>query len=429
MSEHLSRLGSRLAPIAAGAVLSIAYWLLGGLALWMALAGIAALLVVAVLWPDASPSSPDGSAASAIPPADASPPDARAAAPESPTVAQWRAMLEGIPAPAILLGPGVVVTTANARALEMFGVESGRHLSFAIRSPDLISAMDEARRHGQGQVASISFGVPVERSLHVTVTPVASTASGGDGPDLLLVFHDRTEEQQLAQLRADFVANASHELRTPLTSVKGFIETLQTSAKDDAKARDRFLAIMLEQTNRMSRLIDDLLSLSRIEMHEHVAPQEVLDLAAIALEVARELEPVAKGADRRLTVRIGIEPAHVRGDHDEIVQIVQNLVQNAIKYGRPGGKVVIAVEPEAGRIALAVTDDGIGIAPEHVPRLTERFYRVNAPESRARGGTGLGLAIVKHIVNRHNGELRIASVLGNGSTFTVLLPAAEDASQ
>ncbi len=338
-------------------------------------------------------------------------------------------MLEGIPAPAILLGNGVLVTSLNARARDMFTVEAGQHLSFAIRSPDLIAAMEEARRQGQGQVVAITFGVPVERSLSVTVTPVAAKESGGGDPELLLVFHDRTEEQQLAQLRADFVANASHELRTPLTSVKGFIETLQTSAKDDPKARERFLSIMSEQAGRMSRLIEDLLSLSRVEMHEHVAPREVLDLAAIVREVARELEPVANGAGRYLAVDIGVEPALVRGDHDELLQVVQNLVQNAIKYGGADGKVAITVEQEGHRYAVAVSDDGIGIAPEHLPRLTERFYRVSARESRERGGTGLGLAIVKHIVNRHQGELKVVSSLGKGSTFTVLLPASENAAQ
>jgi two-component system phosphate regulon sensor histidine kinase PhoR len=425
MNEHLSRLRSRSAPIAAGAVLSIAYWLVGGLALWMAIAGIAALLALAALWPDASPSSPGGGPPDVATAASAT--GVRTGSAASPTAAQWRAMLEGIPAPAILLGNAVVVTTANARARDIFGVEAGRHLSFAIRSPDLIAAMEVARGHGQGQVTSISFGVPVERSLHVTVTPVAAAPSGGGAPDLLLVFHDRTEEQQLAQLRADFVANASHELRTPLTSVKGFIETLQTSAKDDPKARERFLGIMLEQTSRMSRLIDDLLSLSRVEMREHLRPQDLVDLADVAQALALELEPVAKRADRRLTIDIAIRPALVLGDRDELAQVLQNLLQNAVKYGRAGGHVGISLAREGGRFALSVSDDGIGIAPEHVPRLTERFYRVNAPESRARGGTGLGLAIVKHIVNRHNGELKIASAVGKGSTFTVLLPAAETA--
>jgi two-component system, OmpR family, phosphate regulon sensor histidine kinase PhoR len=200
---------------------------------------------------------------------------------------------------------------------------------------------------------------------------------------------------------------------------------LQGAARNDTAARERFLAIMHVEASRMSRLIDDLLSLSRVEMREHLAPRDAVDLAGIADELTRALEPVAHQAGRKLAVEIDARPANVRGDRDELVQVLQNLMQNAIKYGRDGGLATVRIAHGAHRIDLSVTDDGIGIAPEHLPRLTERFYRVNAKDSRERGGTGLGLAIVKHIVNRHRGELRIASTIGKGSTFTVSLPRAQ----
>jgi two-component system phosphate regulon sensor histidine kinase PhoR len=232
-------------------------------------------------------------------------------------------------------------------------------------------------------------------------------------------------------MRADFVANASHELRTPLASLKGFVETLQGAAKDDPAARERFLEVMREQTARMSRLVDDLLSLSRVEMREHLPLPARVDLEDALAHVVQVLQPLAAQAGASLELaRLG-RPALVRGDRDEIVQVFQNLIQNAIKYGKQGGQVRIAIgeEPAAGsrpaRFTASVADDGPGIAPEHLPRLTERFYRVDAAASRERGGTGLGLAIVKHILNRHRGELLIRSRVGEGSTFTVTLPAAE----
>jgi two-component system phosphate regulon sensor histidine kinase PhoR len=239
------------------------------------------------------------------------------------------------------------------------------------------------------------------------------------------VLRDLTEQDRLARMRADFVANASHEMRTPLASLVGFIETLQGRASDDPVAQARFLAIMSEQAARMSRLVDDLLSLSRVEMREHVPPRTAIDLNETVATAIQALEPVAQRSGAKLALSFCDAPAMVLGETDEIVQVVQNLVQNAIKYGRPGGTVDVAVrrmrQGPTMRLAIAVTDEGPGIAPEHLPRLTERFYRVNAKSSREKGGTGLGLAIVKHIANRHRGELRVASELGKGSTFTFVI--------
>jgi two-component system phosphate regulon sensor histidine kinase PhoR len=230
-------------------------------------------------------------------------------------------------------------------------------------------------------------------------------------------------------MRADFIANASHELRTPLASLKGYVETLQGSAKDDTAARERFLKTMAEQAERMSRLVDDLLSLSRVEMREYLPPTDKVELGAVLAEVAQSLEPLSQQASIELALLPGEAEASVWGDRDELTQVFQNLLQNAIKYGRSGGKVEVRLGRETGptlRYRVDVIDDGPGIAPQHLPRLTERFYRVSAAASRERGGTGLGLAIVKHILNRHRGELQIASTLGQGSTFSAILPAAEE---
>jgi two-component system, OmpR family, phosphate regulon sensor histidine kinase PhoR len=229
-------------------------------------------------------------------------------------------------------------------------------------------------------------------------------------------------------MRVDFVANASHELRTPLASLTGFIETLQGPAKNDPNAREQFLGIMLDQARRMKRLIDDLLSLSRIEMRAHVVPDTEVDLTAIVRHVIDALAPVAieNEVDVRLTVPS--TPVILPGDRDELVQVASNLIENAIKYGADGKRVDVTIEPDANAqgapgMILSVRDFGPGIAAEHLPRLTERFYRVDVKESRERKGTGLGLAIVKHIVQRHRGRLSVESVVGQGATFQVRLPS------
>ena len=225
-----------------------------------------------------------------------------------------------------------------------------------------------------------------------------------------MALHDLTEQDRLGRMRVDFVANASHELRTPLASLVGFIETLQGRASTDPAAQTRFLGIMSQQAARMSRLVEDLLSLSRVEMREHLPPRTAIDLNETVAVAIQALEPVARASEATLTLIPCEGPAIVLGETDEIVQVVQNLVQNALKYGRPGGTVEVTVrrmrQGPTMRLAVAVRDEGPGIAPDHLPRLTERFYRVNAKSSREKGGTGLGLAIVKHIANRHRGELQ-----------------------
>jgi two-component system, OmpR family, phosphate regulon sensor histidine kinase PhoR len=231
------------------------------------------------------------------------------------------------------------------------------------------------------------------------------------------------------QMRADFIANASHELRTPLAALSGFIDTLQGAAREDPVARERFLEIMRAQASRMARLIDDLLSLSRIELSEHIEPATPIDLVPVIRQVLDALQTLAQ--EREVEVKlVAPEQAIVRGDRDELIGVFENLVENALKYGSSGKRVDIEVRAAAagdtggGEAKVSVRDYGPGIAPEHVPRLTERFYRVDVGQSRAEGGTGLGLALVKHVLNRHRGRLTIESSLGSGSTFIVHLPLA-----
>jgi two-component system phosphate regulon sensor histidine kinase PhoR len=243
----------------------------------------------------------------------------------------------------------------------------------------------------------------------------------------MILFEDRTRMVKAEALRRDFVANASHELKTPLASIAGFIETLQGHARDDPEATARFLAIMARQAERMKRLVEDLLSLNRIEINEHVRPRESVDLGSVVREAASALSPIIAAEGARLELRLPDAGPVVRGSHDELGQVFVNLIDNAVKYAGRDGPIRIALADGAdappGMVGIGVADSGPGIAREHLPRLTERFYRVSAARSRERGGTGLGLAIVKHILNRHRGDLAITSAPGEGARFTVWLPA------
>ena len=415
----MDALRARRSALITGGSLISAFLAVGGLHWGPALAGAGVLIAWAALWPRASNGTADGSSHSG-----ATSPTERQLAGEETHPPIWRAMLEGLPDPALILDRQAIVIAANARARQVFAANTARHISQFSRSPDLLAAVEQALATGDPQSFRTRMPVPVERHVAGMVTAMSQKPYEHAAPALLIVLRDLTEQEQLSRMRADFVANASHELRTPLASLKGFVETLQGAAKDDPVARARFLDIMHEQAGRMSRLIDDLLSLSRVEMHEHVAPQSVLDLGELVANSCRALEPLAKTAKITLAFAPPAEREFVVGDRDELLQLAQNLIQNAIKYGVRGGRVDVAIKEENSRIALSIADNGIGIAPEHLPRLTERFYRVSAKDSRERGGTGLGLAIVKHIVNHHRGELRVTSKLGEGSVFTVLLPRA-----
>ncbi|MGH7045444.1 MAG: ATP-binding protein [Stellaceae bacterium] len=345
------------------------------------------------------------------------------------------AVLAAVPDPVILIDARRWVVGTNPATGDLFGRWSGpRDLAALLRNPAVLAAADAVLHGETARVVEFASPIPVERQLRARFARVADPLPGA--PAAVLTLHDITELKRAEQMRADFVANASHELRTPLAALSGFIETLRGPARDDPVAGERFLTIMSEQAARMTRLVEDLLSLSRIERNEHVAPAGRIDLAPLLSHLAEALELRAgeRGMQIRLDLPAGL-PA-VMGDRDELAQLFQNLFDNAIKYGDADSEIAVTVtmvtrrlaaaNPAAGGfVAVAIRDHGAGIAREHLPRLTERFYRVDPAGSRELGGTGLGLAIVKHIVNRHRGFLEIDSTLGEGSVFTVLLrPAA-----
>ncbi len=347
-------------------------------------------------------------------------------------LASSEAVLSALPDPMILLDAETRLLRLNTSAEALFGQgKEGRALVEILRHPGVVEAAERACR-GE-TVGGVEFQLPgaIERSFQARLTHLA----GADEQAAVLSLHELTAIRRAERLRGDFVANASHELRTPLASLVGFIETLRGPARDDDTARERFLSIMEEQAQRMSRLIEDLLSLSRIELDEHTPPKNQVDLAQILRSTVSALEIQARKKQMRIQLELGRAEPEVLGNEDELNQLFQNLIDNAVKYGRPKTAVRVVVEPVempsevSGRRAVAgikvsVIDQGEGIAREDIPRLTERFYRVDKARSRALGGTGLGLAIVKHIANRHRGRLTIESQPGQGSRFSIHLPLA-----
>jgi two-component system phosphate regulon sensor histidine kinase PhoR len=339
-------------------------------------------------------------------------------------------LLESMPDPAIVIDRRSLVVYANRGALQLLpALRTENPLSFTLRSPDILDAVEEVLAGGGAREVAYIEKVPVERSFDLRIQPLeGADRRDSDAPReaAILVFQDTTPMRRLEHMRMDFIANASHELRTPLASVLGFIETLQGPARNDVVARERFLEIMAQQARRMARLIDDLLSLSRIELNLHVQPDTPVDLVGVVRQIIDALGPMA--AERRVRLAaldLPAEPRFVDGDRDELLRVFENLIENGIKYNNAGGSVEVAFALAEGlhgrEIAVSVRDNGPGIAPEHLPRLTERFYRVDVAASRDKGGTGLGLAIVKHIVNRHRGRLHVESRLGEGAAFTVSL--------
>jgi two-component system phosphate regulon sensor histidine kinase PhoR len=332
-----------------------------------------------------------------------------------------RAVIAQLPAPVMLLDGDerVVLVNDSMRGLVGTGVEN-KHVSAVLRNPSVLTAIAQTSHDGEPATVQFTLPVPIERHYQAYVARVSASP-----PTIALLLHDLTAIRRSEQMRADFIANASHELRTPLAAVSGFIDTLKGHAKDDEVARAKFLEIMGVEAARMRRLIDDLLSLTRIEMNEHVPPQSRIQLENVVREVVAALGPLARGDRMIIEISGDSTLPPVIGDRDELVQLFQNLIHNAIKYGRESGHIWIGFgrSPE-GQVFASVRDDGEGIAPSAIPRLTERFYRVDVKRSREKGGTGLGLAIVKHIVSRHQGRLQIESRLGEGSCFTVFLPPA-----
>jgi two-component system phosphate regulon sensor histidine kinase PhoR len=345
------------------------------------------------------------------------------------------AIIERLPDPLIVLGADHQVRRANETARGTFGDD----LQAVLRHPGLRGAIDRALSLKEPQTAELMLPAPVPREVDARVIPMDPPL--GDGGQALVVLSDRTRERAVERMRADFVANASHELRTPLASLIGFIDTLRGPAAEDKPAQQRFLTIMAEQAARMNRLIDDLLSLSRIELMEHQPPSQRVDLGILLPRLAAGFEPRLEARRVTLDMAVPADLPPVTGDADQLAQVVQNLLENAVKYGREGGTVRLRAEradrrgagtapaserrwPSRPGVVLTVADQGAGIARQHLPRLTERFYRVDTGRSRAAGGTGLGLAIVKHVVNRHRGQLLIESEEGVGTTVSVWLPQA-----
>jgi two-component system phosphate regulon sensor histidine kinase PhoR len=342
------------------------------------------------------------------------------------------AVVAGMPDPAVLLDRAGRVIHLNAAAAQLAPALRKHELAqFALRSPEIVAALREAIATSETRRATYLDHVPVDRWMELTVTPVpVPTLFGGTDKCMLMTFHDQTPLRRVEEMRADFVANASHELRTPLAALSGFIDTLQGPAKDDPRARERFLGIMHAQATRMARLIDDLLSLSRVELSAHVRPDTLVDIVPIIRQVADGLEPLARERQVVIDIDLPETPVWIAGDREELLRLFENLIENALKYGASGGKVIVSLVlgmsgegvPE---VRILVRDFGPGIAPEHLPRLTERFYRVDVGDSRSQGGTGLGLSLVKHIANRHRGRLVIESVLKHGATFTACFPQAK----
>ncbi len=374
---------------------------------------------------------------------------------ELSTLRLARGVAQALPEPLFILDAGGLIEHANPAAEEFIGVKAleGRHFAAALRAPNVFEAAEAATKGEPPRAVEFTTTGSVERHCRAFIAPIGDARP----VDRVLVFvRDLTSERRVEQMRADFIASASHELRTPLASLLGFIETLKGHAKDDPEARDRFLAIMQAQAERMQRLVSDLMSLSRIELHEHVPPREIVDVAALAEDVLDSLRPVLEQSAAIVDFEnVAGGPLRVIGEHDELFQAIQNLVDNALKYGgdpamikikagrglspsiaEAGGDVAfragdgpaqiaarLGVSPEE-LIFVQVRDFGPGVERSALPRLTERFYRVSVDRSKKAGGTGLGLAIVKHIMNRHRGGLQLESRPGGGTAFNCYLPAA-----
>ena len=357
----------------------------------------------------------------------AAPPEAQLVAPAEPgPPAADRIGIDALADPALIV-VGDVAIAANFGARALFGDRVvGSDLRLTVRHPVVLDALASARDSGETierEIAGLGTGNSAWRLRAV---------DGGDGRTLM-IFDDITQARLTERMRVDFVANASHELRTPLATLSGFIETLQGPAAEDEPARARFLEIMAREAARMSRLIDDLLSLSRIELDKHVRPVMVLDLAGVIADVGKTLAMRLEADRRPLIIEEALPLPPVIADRDQVLQVLHNLVSNALKYGRSGTPITVTAAAEAATsttpavVRMTVSDVSDGISPEHLPRLTERFYRVDSLQSRKMGGTGLGLAIVKHIVERHRGRLEIESRAGEGTRVSFTLPQVERA--
>lgn len=342
-------------------------------------------------------------------------------------------LVDSIPDILIMIDSTFNIVRTNASARQAFGQNLAyRRLEDVIPNDLLLRAVKEAYEEGKDKDVEFFTSYPEDAYYRARVDHFPVRSPGGIA--VILTLHNITEMKSSEQMLADFVANASHEIRTPLASLIGFIETLQGPAKNDERAREQFLQIMADQAQRMSALVNDLLSLSKIEMNANSTPSGSVDMLAVTRNVKEHLQWATQQKNMTIELKLPDTLPLVRGEESELMQVVHNLVSNAIKYGRAESAITITAEIShrvptdrqvvmtAPVVKISVNDQGEGIAKEHLPRLTERFYRVNNPATRKASGTGLGLAIVKHILQRHKALLEIKSVVGIGSSFSIYLP-------
>ena len=338
-------------------------------------------------------------------------------------------IINALPDPVILIDAERRIAGSNTATRSLLGtIYKGEDLSLTLRQPDILSAVDAVLAGAAIQTEEIIFSHPVMRTFELSVSAIPGSETAPGDAQVLLVLHDITATRAAESVRSEFIANVSHELRSPLVSLIGFLETLQTSAKDDPEAQERFLSIMGDEASRMRALIDDLLSLSKIEANEHNRPRGQVNLEHVLRTVCETLDQKAAHKAMSIDVVCKDPVPDIPGDPQELIQVFTNLVENAVKYGSDDSAVTVTIErvdriPDIGDKGVRITVRNFGetIAPEHLPRLTERFYRIDKGRSRSVGGTGLGLAIVKHLVNHHRGRLVIESSPENGTLFSVFL--------
>jgi two-component system, OmpR family, phosphate regulon sensor histidine kinase PhoR len=341
-------------------------------------------------------------------------------------------MLDGLPDPVFLVDQSLIIVDSNRAARNLLGPDAlGGKLEKSLESADVANAIEDSLSGMPGTRQEVFFPYPIARNYEYIVWRLPDLTSPGPAW-AMVALHDVTAAKKADQMRADFVANVSHEMRSPLSSLLGFIETLRGPARDDPEATERFLGIMEAEAQRMTRLINDLLALSKVETEEHIRPENVMALRTVLSQVAATQSVRAKERQMKIDLNLPKDLPRVIGEADELTQVFQNLVANAINYGKPDTAVRIEVTPgstvpgtEDSGVAVAIINQGEGIPPTEIPRLTERFYRADKGRSRKMGGTGLGLAIVKHIVARHRGYLDIESIPGEETTFTVYLPQSD----
>jgi len=328
-----------------------------------------------------------------------------------------RSLIEALAEPALIVGAGhVLMANESARLLLGERIE-GQDVRLVIRHPAAIEALQAPAHEAAREIELVGVG-ETERRWTMAIAPL-------EGRAFFVRLTDRSEAHAAERMRVDFVANASHELRTPLATLMGYAETLRDEAASlEPETRDRFLSVVHEQAQRMQRLVEDLISLSRIVAERFSLPREQLELPVLINAARENCRHVARAQGSEIKVEVEKDVPSVAGERAQILQLLDNLIGNALRYGQSGAPVTVSLSREGEMIRLSVRDQGEGIAAEHIPRLTERFYRVDPSRSRALGGTGLGLSIVKHIVERHRGRLVIESELGRGTMVQVLLPVA-----